>query len=167
MNKHCTSEGEQLFIILTEEMAKVTASSDQAKPCNISTRFSMQSDFSRLTNESLCSDRRVAEHSAFHYVPCYCKTYCLPPVWVEQWDAALPRKSWRMQTWQHIVTKCWFMEIMRHSRGQVPGSKLCSTLVLPLCDYSKFAYNLLLTLLIGFLQRAVCCAMSLSLYLLL
>lgn len=40
MNKHCTFEREQLLIFLTEEMAKVTASSDQAKPCNISTGFS-------------------------------------------------------------------------------------------------------------------------------
>lgn len=67
MNKHCNMEREQLLIILVEEMAKVTASSDQVKPCNISTRFSMQSNFSRLTNESLFCDRRVAEHSAFNW----------------------------------------------------------------------------------------------------
>lgn len=54
------------MVILIEEMAKVTASSDQAKPRNISIRFSMRSNFSRLTNESLFSDRRVAEHSAFN-----------------------------------------------------------------------------------------------------
>lgn len=50
----------QLLMILIEEMAKVIASSDQAEACNISRRFSVQSNFSRLTNESLFSDRRVA-----------------------------------------------------------------------------------------------------------
>lgn len=162
-NKPCTSAREQLLIILTEEMAKVTASSDQAKPCSISIRFAKESNFSGRTNESLFPTDM--EQNTVHLIDVafYCKTYCLPPVWLERWDAAVPAKGWRMQTWHHIGTKCWFMEIMRHARGRVPGSKLCSALVLPPCDYSKFAYNLLLTLLIGFLQRAGCRATGLSL----
>lgn len=97
-------------------------------------------------------------------MPFYFKTYCLPLVCSDQWDAQLPGKWGGMQAWHDIVTKCWLKKIMRHSWGQVPGCKWCSALVLPPSDYSKFAHSSLLTLLIGFLQRAVCCAMSLSLY---
>lgn len=49
--------------ILAEEMANV-AVSGQAEPCNISPGYSMQSNFSGVTNESLFPGRRVAEHSA-------------------------------------------------------------------------------------------------------
>lgn len=93
MNKHCNLERKQFLNILIEEMANVTASSDEAKLCNISTSYSMQSNFSRLTNESLFSDRHAAESSAFNWYALLFQNMLSPSGWTRPTGCSISQKE--------------------------------------------------------------------------